>query len=301
MCVMSRFGIAVLAAALVGAGQADAKPFAEMFPEASALYTDEGIRLMDGLDYRQGTVSLGNGLATIETGEEFYYLDPKDAAYVLQELWGNPEAPLGLGMVFPVQYTPLDRMSWGIDLEFQNTGYVSDSDANSIDYDALLTDMRRELLRENTWRLQNGYDEISLVGWAAEPRYDAAGHKLYWAKELDFAASETNTLNYNLRVLGRRGVLNLNFIAGIEQLAEIETALPAVLPMVEFAEGHRYGDFDAATDASAAYGLGGLIAGGVVAKKTGFLAVALLALKKFWFVLLLPIVWLKSLIGRRKA
>ena len=55
------------------------------------------------------------------------------------------------------------------------------------------------------------------------PSYDAAAHKLYWAKELMFGTDMDHTLNYNIRVLGRRGVLVLNAVAEMKQLAVIRT------------------------------------------------------------------------------
>jgi uncharacterized membrane-anchored protein len=36
-----------------------------------------------------------------------------------------------------------------------------------------------------------------------------------WAKEIRFGDREENTLNYNVRVLGRKCVLVLDFIAGM--------------------------------------------------------------------------------------
>ncbi len=53
---------------------------------------------------------------------------------------------------------------------------------------------------------------------AAPPRYeDAATHKLYWAKELNFEGDSGDTLNYSICMLGRKGVLELNAIASIDQ------------------------------------------------------------------------------------
>jgi uncharacterized membrane-anchored protein len=154
----------------------------------------------------------------------------------------------------------------------------------------------------NAARRESGYPEVELIGWAAEPSYDAEGRKLYWAKELAFSGADSHTLNYNIRALGRRGVLNLNFIAAIDALPEVEAAVPEVLDMVSFTEGNRYADFDPSTDAVSAVGIGGLIAGGVLAKKAGLIAVALLFLKKAWFLLLLPLFWLKKFFtGRRSS
>ena len=104
----------------------------------------------------------------------------------------------------------------------------------------MLKDMQADMREANTWREENGYEPVQLVGWAAAPRYDAEGKKLHWAKELKFGDSETNTLNYNIRVLGRKGVLVLNFVANMDQLAEIEASVPAVLAATEFNPGQRY-------------------------------------------------------------
>src|SRR4029450_9273352 len=115
-------------------------------------------------------------------------------------------------------------------------------------------------------RSKMGYPETQLVGWATPPRYDKATHKMYWAKELKFADSEENTLNYNIRILGRYGVLVLNAVAGMRQFNQIETNTPDLVKMVEFNQGNRYADFNSDTDKVAAYGLAALVAGGLAAK-----------------------------------
>ena len=53
-------------------------------------------------------------------------------------------------------------------------------------------------------------------------------------------------------------------------------------------------------DKIAAYGIGGLVAGKVLAK-TGMLAVGLIFLKKFWFVLFLPLLWLRNRFKKQEA
>jgi uncharacterized membrane-anchored protein len=70
-------------------------------------------------------------------------------------------------------------------------------------------------------------------------------------------------LNYNVRALGRRGVVVLNAVAGMEQLATVQTGMQSVLTFVDFTEGHRCADFVPSADRVAAYGIAGLIAGKV--------------------------------------
>ena len=274
----------------------NADPFEELFPELAEELDPEQLNLLNGMEYQRGTVSVGDGLASFELGEDYYFLSRVDANHVLTTLWGNPPSDATLGMIFPIDATPLHD-TWGIEISYEEIGYVSDEDATEYDYDALLETMKEDTRTESDARVQHGYAEIELIGWADEPRYDPEGRKLYWAKELAFSDMETNTLNYNIRALGRKGVLVINFIAGIDQLDEVRAATPDVLAMASFTPGNRYSDFDPSIDTVAAVGIGGLIAGKVLTK-SGILAVALVFLKKFWFLALIPLYWLKNLIGR---
>ena len=172
-----------------------------------------------------------------------------------------------------------------------------------MDYDKLIKQMREGTSEANKEREKAGYGSIELVGWATPPRYDKDTHKMYWAKELKFGGSPENTLNYNIRMLGRRGVLVLNAVAGMSQLQDIEAAAPAVLAMVDFQEGHRYTDFNASTDKVATYGLAALVAGGLAAKAGLFkgLLVALLAAKKVVIVAVIAVAaWLKKVFGKKE-
>jgi len=291
--------ILLIAIAAIGlAFPASSKPLNEMFPDLSDRYTEEGVGLLRDLDFKQGEIVIGDGIGLLTLNEDFYYLDPGDASYVLTELWGNPEEQVTLGMIFPADFTPLDD-SWGINILFDDIGYVSDEDAGNYDYDELLQEMRNGMAEENKWRRENNFQTVELVGWAAEPFYDAATRKLYWAKELSFEGEAQNTLNYNIRVLGRRGVLILNFIANMDQLSAVNNDVPRILAMADFSEGSKYSDFDPSIDTVAAVGIGGLIAGKVMAK-TGIFVVALVLLKKFWFLLFLPLLWLKKIFSNRR-
>jgi uncharacterized membrane-anchored protein len=149
----------------------------------------------------------------------------------------------------------------------------------------LLEDMQSDIRKANPDRVKQGYGAIELLGWAEAPHYDAANKKLYWAKELRFDGSDETTLNYEIRALGRRGILTMTFIAASSQLGEINANRETVLSMAEFNEGHRYMDFDPSVDEVAAYGLGALVAGKIAAK-TGLLAAGLLLLKKVGVFLL---------------
>jgi uncharacterized membrane-anchored protein len=278
----------------------------EQTPASASELTDEqkyqqkALALLESLNRITGEVELPDGVASLNVPESFYFLNSKDATKVLVDVWGNPPGQQVLGMLMPADVTPYDAESWAVTISYEEDGYVSDEDADKINYDELLGQLQEDTRKASKQRVQQGYESISLVGWASKPYYDAAAHKLHWAKEIKFANSPDNTLNYNIRMLGRKGVLVLNFIAGMEQKSEIDSALPTVLAIADFNDGSKYGDFNPDLDEVAAYGIGALIAGKVIAK-TGFLVVALVFLKKFGIFILLGLgVFIRKLFGRKK-
>ena len=258
--------------------------------------------LWESMEPQTGEIKLDAARAVLNVPENFYFIDSADSEKVLVEVWGNPPDQNVLGMLFPADMSPFDYNAWAVSIEYEEDGYVSDADADKIDYDDLLKQMKADTAASSSARVAEGYESIELVGWAAPPYYDATEKKLHWAKEIKFGEqAEENTLNYNIRVLGRRGVLVLNFIASIEQKAEIESNIDDVLALAAFDQGSTYSEFDPDIDQVAAYGIGALVAGKVVAK-TGFLAMAIVFLKKFGIFVVFGVgALLKRLFFRKKS
>jgi len=243
------------------------------------------------LHYQTGRISLPNGKAELNLGDNFRYLSPADTDRLLVEGWGNPKGDTTLGMIIPVSVSPLDAAGWGVIVEYEDSGHVSDADAKDINYDEMLVDMQKDTKANNEERIKAGYGSIDLMGWASKPYYDAAGHRMHWAKELKFSGAEENTLNYNIRVLGREGVLILNAVSSMQQFATIKPELEQMVKVAEFTPGNRYSEFNEATDRMSEYGLAALVAGGVAAK-AGWLAPILLFFKKFIVLIVLGLGWL---------
>ncbi|MGK5032939.1 DUF2167 domain-containing protein [Janthinobacterium sp. DSP2-3-3] len=255
------------------------------------------------LHLQRGKITLPGGIATLDLPANFRYLSPADAERVLVDAWGNPPGMESLGMIVPAKASVLERDSWGVIVTYEKEGHIKDDDADSIKYDELLKDMQASVLDNNAERKKKGYPGIQLMGWAEKPSYAKDTHKLYWAKDLMVDGGE-HSLNYNVRVLGREGVLNLNAIASMQQIETIKKEMQQVTAFTEFTEGNRYTDFDSKTDKVAEYGLAALVAGGVASKLGlfGKLLALLLAFKK---VLLLAVVGggaaiVKFLGGKRK-
>lgn len=227
--------------------------------------------------YQEGTISLQNGIAEIAVPKGYKFLDAKQSAYVLTDLWGNPPAEV-LGLLFPKDVDPIStNFTYAVEITYSDEGYIEDDDAKDIDYNELLEGMQEDSAASNTERKKQGYPTMDIVGWASTPFYDGETKKLHWAKELKFEGEEVNTLNYNIRVLGREGFLNLNAIGTIDILPLFKKDVTQILNSVAFTEGNTYADFNPDLDKVAAYGIGGLIAGKLLAK-AGFFVVIL----KFW-------------------
>lgn len=235
------------------------------------------------LNFQKGDIDLKNGLAKLKLTDNFRYLPPEDTKTILVDFWGNPPGAKTLGLVTPADIPLYATNAWAVILTYEEDGYVKDADANTINYDDLLKTMRAGVKEASESRKKKGYTSIELVGWAAAPRYDQEAHKLHWAKELKFGDSEENTLNYDIRVLGRKGVLSMNTVASMSSFERISKVAPEIVAMAEFNPGYRYSDFNGSTDKVAVYGIAALVAGGIAAKAGFFkvLLVGLLAAKKF--------------------
>ncbi|WP_425147363.1 DUF2167 domain-containing protein [Deinococcus sp.] len=261
------------------------------------------------LNYQAGPIQLLHGGATVQADQTLRYLDAADAKKVIVDVWGNPPqvAQDVLGMLVPGSAAPDTEGGWGIVLTESQDGHVSDSDAAKTDYAELLHTMQSGTEERNAARKKAGYEPIKLVGWAEPPSYDAATHKMYWARELAFGEAATpqadHTLNYAVRVLGRQDVLELNAVGSMAQLPAIRQGMQQVVQRVSFNPGARYEDFNGGTDKLAAYGIAGLIAGGAVAQKVGLFALLPLLLKKGWIVIIALLALLRRLGGvfRRRS
>ncbi len=266
-----------------------------LFMSFTNIYSqEEAIQSIEDLKYETGKITIRDGLATINVPDGFKFLNAKQSQFVLENAWGNPPDKNILGMIFKKDQTPIsENFTYAVTISFNEDGHVDDEDAKSLDYDQLLKDIQEESKEANEERVKQGYPTIDLVGWASKPFYDFESKKLHWAQNIKFGDSETNTLNYNIRMLGRKGVLILNIISDIDKLKIVQKDIPILLASTEFNPGEKYSDFNPSIDKIAAYGIGGLIAGKVLAKAGLF---ALLA--KFWKLLIFGVIALFGVIKK---
>jgi uncharacterized membrane-anchored protein len=286
---LNRLGLAGLALCLIaGATRAAAPDAPPSAAERAEIAKAEA--LLKSLHPTHGDIKLPGADATLHLGDRYYFLGPADAKRVLVEGWGNPpDAADGvLGLVFPAGASPLGD-TWGAVVTYDNQGYVSDAEAKTTDYGKLLESMRSNEDQVNDERKKQNIPAIHLVGWAQAPVYDPAHHSLIWARDIQFADQKIDTLNYDVRELGRRGVLSLNIVYRMPDLASVRTAATDLGAVTGFDPGARYTDYQNGVDKRAAYGVAGLVAAGAgvaLAQKAGLLALLLLFLKKGFVVII---------------
>ncbi|MEK7392707.1 MAG: DUF2167 domain-containing protein [Fibrobacterota bacterium] len=256
-----------------------------MQPIDTAKIRQQMETIQAGLKWQTGTIQLPGGKAELKLPEGYRYLDEEGAKTVLETLWGNPEGSSTLGMVFGPGQEPLAADGWGAVITYSDDGHVDDEDAAKTDFDEILKNMKESSEENNAERAKAGYSKVHLHGWAEPPHYDAATHKLFWAKDLEFEGSPEHTLNYFVRILGREGVLEINAVSTLAGLANVKAGMAELNTAAEFTAGNRYADFNKDTDRMSKLGVAALVAGGAgVAAKAGlfkWLIALLIAGKKF--------------------
>jgi uncharacterized membrane-anchored protein len=224
------------------------------------------------MQYETGKISLGQNNAWLTLPAGFKFLNAEQSRFVINKVWGNPKRDDILGMIMPESNTPFTDSSYFFTISYDDMGYVKDGDAKDIDYTQMLKDMQASEPETNKERTAQGFVTVHIVGWAEQPFYDDKQKVLHWAKEAHFGDDSSNTLNYEVRVLGRKGVLSLTAVAGIEELPLVKKDIDKVLGMASFTPGNRYADYNSGTDKIAAITVGGLVAGAILTK-VGFWAV----------------------------
>lgn len=222
-------------------------------PVASASGSPRDASFERTLDYRSGTLVIADGTATIRVIKGFRYLGSGDAQRVLEERWRNARDPSVLALIVPRGRRVTDARPWAIVVRYDDVGHVDDADAATTDYAKLLVAMQ-----QSEAGLARG---TTLVGWALPPVYDAARHRLTWARELALPGKAVHRLEYETRALGRGGAISFEAVASLDQLPAVERQVRLLAGHTAFAKGQRYAAFNTATDRSANSGTAGLIGG----------------------------------------
>lgn len=194
-----------------------------------------------------------------------------------------------------------NKNAWWATFDFSETGHVKDDE--KIDADDLLQKLKDGDATGNALRERQGLDKLYTIGWAVPPHYDSETKLLEWGTKIrDEDGKET--VNYTVRLLGRKGIVEAVLITSENTLKEDIAAFKKTLKGFQFNYGNRYADFKSG-DKVATYGLGALIVGGVaaVATKKGFWAALVGFFAAGWKFICIGFVaiggWVRSVLNRK--
>lgn len=219
--------------------------------------------------------------ATVKVPEGYVFLDPAGARD-LNRLTQNPSPDVD-------EYVLAKKdLSWIAFFSFNPSGYVKDNE--TLDAEALLKSVSEGTEASNEERRNNGWAPIHVTGWAFQPKYDTTIKSLEWAFRLKGEQSAEESINYNTRLLGRRGVMEVQLVTSPDLLQASVADFKAKLPGYAFNAGETYAEFREG-DHVAEYGLAALVTGGAVAvaSKKGLFAVIGAFLLKGWKLILIVV------------
>jgi uncharacterized membrane-anchored protein len=185
---------------------------------------------------------------------------------------------------------------WFLVFEFDEVGYIKDDEKNSLDAEAMLESITEGNEAGNKVRAERGWAELKIIGWQQVPRYNPSTNNLEWA--IRGESEGKPVVNWNTRLLGRKGVMKVTLVTAPEMLAETLPYFNELVAGFNYTEGNRYAEYRQG-DKVAKYGLTALVVGGAtaVAAKTGLL-------KYIWKFLVVGVLaagaFLKKLFGRKK-
>lgn len=249
------------AAAPAGSAAAGEEIPADLPPELL-----ERIRQIESVGWKHGPTTGDLKHATIAVPEGAMFADGPGARKYL-ELNHNPTSGEELGMV------AAEDLTWFVIFDFSDIGYVKDDEKDEIDASAILKSLREGTAEANKIRSQRGWDTVTIEGWASSPQYEPTTHNLEWATTLKNDKSGNKSVNHDIRMLGRAGVMQAGLVVAPENYAQTLPNTRKLLEGFTFKEGQRYSEFKPG-DKVAEIGLIGLMTGGAVAvaAKTGILA-----------------------------
>jgi len=239
------------------------------------------------------TVQLGSK-ATLEVPQGYAFLDT-EGTQRFNELEHNPPSHKD-------EYTLASR-GWVAYFSYEDVGYVKDDE--KIDADAILDNIRSGTAAANKERRARGWDEMSILGWSAKPEYDTQLKSLTWSILGEDESNHHKVVNYNARLLGRHGVMDVVVVTEPDALDAAIDDFRSRVKGFRFVPGETYGEYQPG-DHVAAYGLAALITGGaaaVAAKKGLFSLIGgfLVAAWKFVLAGLVAIsAWFKSVFKKKQ-
>ena len=215
---------------------------------------------------RSGKATLGS-MAQVDIPQGWRFTGPQGTRDLLK-LYGNIPGTDELGLL-----TTEGEGPWVI-FEFEESGYIKDDEKDKLadDADAMLKNFQEGQEAANEQRKKMGAGALHVKGWAQPPRFNDQTKNLEWAL-IVVNEEGGESINYNTRLLGRRGVMEIGLVCTPEEMQTLLPKYQAIMNGFQYTQGNTYAEYRSG-DKVAEYGLTALIAGGgaVAAAKMGLFA-----------------------------
>ena len=234
--------------------------------------------------------------ATINISGDYEYLQGEDVNQLLY--WLN-------GVEFPSQkILVMPKENWGsyyYVYAFSDSGYVKIDDWNEVDPNEFLKDLEKGYKADNAERRKKNQATLTSVSWRYSPKLDRNKNLVNYAIVSNWSDNDQSVQASSL-ILGREGYTQATMISSVagykDSLLENASAIHEFNPDVGY-NAWKPGD------KVAAIGIAGLLAatlGGKSVKVAAPILVVLLGLlKKFWWIVILPFLWLGKLFTRSSS
>lgn len=235
-------------------------------PKEEARIYKQFNRQLDSLEkrikYVTGQLSLAGGKVKLTVPDGFKFINAEQSRFILEDIWGNMVDTDVFGMIVKDGFKVSKLVNdYSFVISYSDIGYVADDKDIELDHAELLETLKANMEVSNETRIANGVNTLTVKGWALVPYFDAYKKAVYWANEIEVNGTDEKILNYNLRLLGKSGVIKISAVATMDQLPAIKQVLPLIITQARFENGEKYADFVRGKDQKSNWTVNELVAG----------------------------------------
>ena len=183
-------------------------------------------------------------------------------------------------------------------IDYEGRGYVSIDDWKNVDTNAMIKELNDNAKTVVQDRKAKNLPYATKFSWVHKPQLDRQKNMVYYAYKVEWSDDAISLESLSL-VLGRKGYTTVTFVTRYDENISLAAASKRNKDKSStfiYNEGEMYSNYKTG-DKIAAVGIGALLATtlGVKALKPGLLVGLALLLKKFWFIILLPLAFIGKL------
>ncbi len=204
-----------------------------------------------------GTFNIGDELAIIKLDTGFKFIDKENSVKFIESL---PEISDDRDLAIITFENGTD--SGFVKFSYDKVGYILDDTSSISDEKLLLDDIIKSNERFNEERIKKNIPPLHILDWDEKPHYEKSLNTLVWSY-LCKTDRDTNDrfINYDFRILGRFGYMNVKLVCGIEEKEWAKTMLNKIINGFEYRPGKKYSDYNKSQDKVSSLKLGSLITG----------------------------------------